>query len=229
MKLSESCTVQDVVIDWNLRNASPGEVWAITDQSVPTADFFPVQDAMSATDSEFYRGTTEAGLIEHWETYRPSPPADTSGPTAMEVEHAVEGTIEAFPQYRHVVTSKENDLDPAGYMELHVQPDDGYLTSYTAPVELVSELVDRFVNGDEGSDYTCQTLWKVDVQDKRLPQIFSGREEFDGYRDVTVELVRDDIYTWKAMRAQDVGPGDRVFRNELGQDPAEVPGTTDDY
>lgn len=223
MKLSESCTVQDVLIDWNLRNASPGEVYAITDQNVPTEDYFPVQDAVSAKGNEFYRGTTEAGLVDHWETYRPSPPADTSGPTTMEIEHAVEGTIEAYPQYEHVVASKENDRVPGGYMKLHVEPDDGYLTSYTASVELVSELVDWFVNGDEGSDYVCWTLWKADQDDgwgsfgnSGLPQIYSGRDDFDGYRDVDVELVRDDIYTWKAMRAQDVGPGDRVFRNEIG-------------
>lgn len=116
--------------------------------------------------------------------------------------------VEGAWEYDHNTKRSRNTEQPDSTLTVTIKAK--YTTGEACTIEKMKEIVDTFINGDGGSDTVSYWVWKRD-KDNKWRRATNNREDYEGYIDPHVTLVKDWNHTWKPKRTKDVTDEDEVY------------------
>jgi hypothetical protein len=201
--LSDDVTITDAFVD--LCGASAGELYLKTDTTLSYESALPVE---ADEDGALWLAENDAGVFWAFHDGPVSPPADEPDKSVTQpVTHERLGTEDRVIHYTHVTKREQNSREPRSCLDVGVDPDNGYRTSYPMRIELAQEIIDRYVNGPLGSDTT--SYWYHKHTTPRRGNV--NLDKYEGYIDCDVVAYYDDIYTWKFKRVEDVTDDNELY------------------
>lgn len=211
--MSDDVEVTDAFVDFNLNNASPGELVLETSGELAVPETFtPIGDDRTIypnDDRETLIVENDYGVFTGYHDGPVHPPANESPRTTTHALETVDGdTLEWVPLFDHTVKNHQNAHENRSVLQVGIDPFRGYRTSWTVRAELAHRVLERYINGPLGTD--CVSYW-ADYHDQTGRGPFSDAGEYDGYVDAEVVMVPQNIYTWCFERAQDVDADAEVY------------------
>jgi len=209
VQLTDDVYVEDAYVDFNLNASNKPELYVLIDDSIGQSTWEPVE---ADPEEDFWLVENDYGLLSGWQTSLPV--SEETGASYTPVEHVELGTVEdRYRALHHVVKKKQNDLEEDSAMAVTLtRGPKGLSSSFAVRTELAQDIVDNYVNGDLGSDTVPYWYWIREHPDGYSWR--SGpkeREDYEGYVDADVSLVKDSIYTWYPKRVEQIADEDEIY------------------
>lgn len=212
--------VVDVFVDWNLHCANSADLWAMLGEDIDrmeiltsSPEWFEIGDGRWAVfEDDIYVGFEEGESFENRRTYTVEMPM-----TVVDAEHRVlepdDDEVTGTFMYTHTLRSaleKRDRVPPT----MQVRTRETYNSSRVVQTYEAQRLVDRYINGELGSEYTSYTWYQKEGPGRHSSswrRFVGDREDYLGddyeqsawgsisdrgtenYVDCDVRLVEDDV------------------------------------
>lgn len=212
--------VEDAFADWNLHCANSADLWAILDGEIEQMDVLSSHDVWVSIGNDrwaifdygIYIGFEKGESFENRATHS----VETPNYIVEDDESIVEpddDTVTGTFMYTHTLRSALESMDGvAPTMELRTR--ERYNSSRVVSMRVVQRIVNRYINGPLGTDYTSYTWYQKEGPGRHSScwrRFVGDREDYLGedyersswgsitdrgtenYVDCDVRLVEDDI------------------------------------
>lgn len=124
------------------------------------------------------------------------------------VLHKNGDTIKGAWAYHHVVTQQQNRNKKRSVLNITLHGD--AIQTRTVKSEKAKEIIDQFINGDEGSDMVSYWVWKRD-KEQSWARANTNRSEYESVMNPEVVLVDYRSKNWYPKRKQDLKENDILY------------------
>lgn len=207
MNIAEGVVIEDAFVNWWVNAANVPELYVVTNEPIPQTEWQPVE---CDPDEDYWVDQNDYGVWHGWQNSLPV--SEETGMQTSSVEHAEIGTVEdRYRMFDHVVSDHVNDSVPYATATVKfITGKQGSIQTFAVWVGVIQEIIDRYVNGDLGTENTSLWTWKRSNTDWNWSS--SSKEDYDGYRTPEVVLVKDRISAWHPKRREDITDEDQVFQ-----------------
>jgi len=201
--LADGVTVKDAFVDWKVNCSNPPALMLRTNGEIGLESFEPFE--RSGSDGRMIE-MNDYGVYHGVQPHCPVSEETGAATTSVDM---VDGELEIFESLHHTVKRDVNEMAPQTAVSVVVNPEEGYVSEWALDVATVNVIVERYLNGQLGSDTLGYWLWKREPHEWR--RATTSRDEHESYEGSTVRLVADEIYTWYPEEAAMIDADDEVY------------------